>query len=142
MSKLLATLLTASALTLGLAGGVDAQEQRYKYPRMIEILTSNQVSELNTGDRTRSEAIASYLIGFTLWVDRSCDFLPMETFKRLETTATNLSSNGQRGDDRHRRLFEVLRHGVSDAKQFIAENGCATRASRAAIASLGQVFRS
>jgi hypothetical protein len=143
MSKTLATAAVALALSVtALTGAAKADEPAYKYPRMIELLTKNQLDQLKLDDPERTKAITSYFAGFTMWIDRSCDFLPMEQFQKVERYVRTMKENGERGVDAQRQLFDIARAGHADAKLFVAEHGCATRTSKAAIATITKVLNS
>jgi hypothetical protein len=121
MSALM-TILTAAAVATGLVAAPVAAGP-YREDRYVDALRIGRLDDLLAGtERTPRSEMASYLAGFTLWYDGSCDFLPMATFETIRKQVAKARRSGMLPA-----RASAVDAGYQDAKSFLRERGCASR---------------
>ena len=149
-SMLAAAMLLAAPIHLGTAGAADhdqvepATASPFRAPQFVSAITEAPLVLLGGTDRKASEARLFYVLGFSLALDQSCDFLSVYAVRQLGFTLSPVAADAMR-QGLTERTGPLLRHaaaGREDAQTFHARFGCNAETARKAQRSLSGLWES
>ena len=116
----------------------------FQAPQYVSAILQGPLALLNGPDREARNQRLHYVLGFSLTLDKTCDFLSAYTVRQLDSlgspTMVALANQGLTP-----RTEQLLRHaaaGSQDAKAILDQFGCSSEVGRKAARSLAVLWES